>query len=532
MAAGQGRLALVFHGTEYLLSLDRILATLALAILLASASAATSNAGSVTLAWRAPGGDSLMGRASRYDLRSSTQWITLENFGQADSALGLPIPEAPGTLQSYTSAGLQSGVIYFFAIKTSDQAGNWSAMSNVFWCVPRDTVPIPAAPALMSPEDGATGVATGPTLAWQASGGATSYRLQVAREPDFGSLLADQVGIVGTSYTVGGLANDSTYHWRVQASGEGGLSAWSNVRSFRTVAPAPMAPPQPALMSPEDGATGVATGPTLAWQASSGATSYRLQVAREPDFGSLLADQGGIAGTSYTLGGLANDSTYHWRVQASGEGGLSAWSCVRSFRTVALPPVAPPQPALMSPEDGATGVATGPTLAWQASGGATSYRLQVAREPDFGSLLADQVGIEGTSYTVGGLANDSTYHWRVQASGGGGLSAWSSVRSFRTVAPAPVAPQGISFSAPWPNPARDIAHFAWVLPAPAELNVQIFDLSGRRVRVLLEGPHEMGRGGLAWDLRDDRGTSLPGGIYLVRARLGDVSFFRRVAIAR
>ena len=186
----------------------------------------------------------------------------------------------------------------------------------------------------------------------------------------------------------------------------------------------------------------------------------------------------------------------------------------------------------MSPEDGATGVATGPTLAWQASGGATSYRLQVAREPDFGSLLADQVGIVGTSYTVGGLANDSTYHWRVQASGGGGLSAWSNVRSFRTVAPAPVAPQGISFSAPWPNPARDIAHFAWVLPAPAELNVQIFDLSGRRVRVLLEGPHEMGRGGLAWDLRDDRGTSLPGGIYLVRARLGDVSFFRRVAIAR
>jgi hypothetical protein len=100
---------------------------------------------------------------------------------------------------------------------------------------------------------------------------------------------------------VSGLANDSTYHWRVQAIGPGGLSVWSSVRSFRTVAQVQMAPLQPVLMSPADGATGVATGPTLAWQASGGATSYRLQVARAADFGSPLVDQGGITGTSRAM---------------------------------------------------------------------------------------------------------------------------------------------------------------------------------------------------------------------------------------
>ena len=216
----------------------------------------------------------------------------------------------------------------------------------------------------------------------------------MARTADFSSPLVDQDGIVGTSYAVDGLANDSTYCWRVQASGAGGLSAWSSVRSFRTVAQAPVAS---MLISPEDGATGVAIGPTLVWQVSDLATSYRLQVARTADFSSPLVDQGGIVGTSYAVDGLANDSTYHWRVQASGAGGLSAWSSVRSFRTVAQALVAS---TLISPEDGATGVAIGPTLTWQVSDLATSYRLQVARTADFSSPLVDQGGIVGTSYAV------------------------------------------------------------------------------------------------------------------------------------
>ena len=121
----------------------------------------------------------------------------------------------------------------------------------------------------------------------------------------------------------------------------------------------------------------------------------------------------------------------------------------------------------------------------------------------------------------------------MQASGAGGPSAWSSERSFRTLPEAAALPlPGISFSSPWPNPARDLVRFAWVLPIPAELSLQIFDLSGRRVRALLDGPHEAGRGELTWDLRDERGASLPGGIYLVRARLDGVGFLRRVAIVR
>ena len=190
-----------------------------------------------------------------------------------------------------------------------------------------------------------------------------------------------------------------------------------------------------------------------------------------------------------------------------------------------------PGPALLSPEDGATGVATRPTLTWQASGGATSYRLQVALAPDFNSLVVDRGGIVGTSCPVGGLANDSTYYWRVQASGAGGSSAWSSVRSFQAEAETAARPlPGLSFSVPRPNPARDLSRFECTLPEAAQVRVEIFDLVGRRVRLLADEPCAAGPRELVFDLRDDLGQRLVSGVYLVRAHVGSTPFMRRLVI--
>jgi hypothetical protein len=193
--------------------------------------------------------------------------------------------------------------------------------------------------------------------------------------------------------------------------------------------------------------------------------------------------------------------------------------------------MAPAATVLLTPEDGATGVATGPTLAWQASGGATSYRLQVGRTPEFGSPLVDQGGIVGTSYAVSSLASDSTYYWRVQASGEDGSSAWSSVSSFRTVAgTASRSLPGLSFSVPRPNPARDLSLFECTLPEAAQVRVEVFDLAGRRMRLLADEPCAAGPRELVFDLRDDRGRQLAAGVYLVRAQVGRTPFMCRLVI--
>ena len=112
---------------------------------------------------------------------------------------------------------------------------------------------------------------------------------------------------------------------------------------------------------------------------SSGATSYRVQVSTNSGFTSTLVDQGGITATSYGVSGLSPSTLYYWRVNATNSAGTSSWSSARSFTTLAAVPAAP---TLSSPSNGATGVATSPTLSWNASSGATSYRVLVSTKWD------------------------------------------------------------------------------------------------------------------------------------------------------
>jgi flagellar hook assembly protein FlgD len=58
----------------------------------------------------------------------------------------------------------------------------------------------------------------------------------------------------------------------------------------------------------------------------------------------------------------------------------------------------------------------------------------------------------------------------------------------------------------------------FLVSEPIELTVDLYDLSGRRVRSLGRGRHGAGVVELRWDGRDDRGGILPPGIYLYRVR--------------
>jgi chitinase len=104
-----------------------------------------------------------------------------------------------------------------------------------------------------------------------------------------------------------------------------------------TIVPTP--PNAPVPSSPGQGAIDVPTSTTLAWNGSTGASSYRLQVSTTTAFTTLVLDRGGIIGNSSLVTGLAEGTTYSWRVSATNTAGTSSWSTVRSFTTV--PPVNP-----------------------------------------------------------------------------------------------------------------------------------------------------------------------------------------------
>jgi len=92
---------------------------------------AESTATAVTLTWTAPGDDGSIGQATSYDLRYSTTPITDGNFSTATAVTGLSAPAPAGSTETTTVTGLQPNTSYFFALKTSDEANNVSALSNV-----------------------------------------------------------------------------------------------------------------------------------------------------------------------------------------------------------------------------------------------------------------------------------------------------------------------------------------------------------------------------------------------------------------
>jgi len=93
--------------------------------------ASSVTATTVVLGWTAPGNDGNVGQAAFYDIRYSISTITDANWDFATPAIGVPAPLPAGTIQLFTVDGLSSSTTYYFALKTTDYAGNISDISNV-----------------------------------------------------------------------------------------------------------------------------------------------------------------------------------------------------------------------------------------------------------------------------------------------------------------------------------------------------------------------------------------------------------------
>ena len=95
---------------------------------------------SLALRWTAPGDDGTTGTATSYDVRWSLSAINSGNWGSATQASGEPAPASAGTVQTFNLTGLTSGRTYYVAIRTTDNGGNVSSLSNVVAGTTPDTV--------------------------------------------------------------------------------------------------------------------------------------------------------------------------------------------------------------------------------------------------------------------------------------------------------------------------------------------------------------------------------------------------------
>jgi hypothetical protein len=96
----------------------------------------------------------------------------------------------------------------------------------------------------------------------------------------------------------------------------------------------------------------------------------------------------------------------------------------------------------------------------------------------------------------------------------------------------PAAEPSIELSAPSPNPSRGASEVSYALPRAGEVEVAVFDLSGRRVRTLVSARLVAGPHVATWDGRDERAALAPSGAYVVRLVSGGVSASRKLVRVR
>jgi hypothetical protein len=284
----------------------------------------------------------------------------------------------------------------------------------------------PPVPVLVAPANLATGVALSPTLSWNASATATSYRVQVSPNASFTALAFDDSTITGTSVAVGPLLNCVTRFWRVRAKNSTGSSDWATARSFTTIL---AAPGTPAPVSPADNAASQPTTLTLSWTgADSCSKTYRLEVAKDSLFGAALVFDN-LATSSRSVGPLEELTKYFWRVRAKNQGtDTGSYSALRRFTTLLNPPAAP---SILSPANADTTVPPAATLRWQSSTHVDSYQVQVATDAAFASIVSDQETVD-TVVVTSPLENCRTYYWRVRGRNASGAGPYAS-RNFRVV---------------------------------------------------------------------------------------------------
>ncbi len=179
----------------------------------------------------------------------------------------------------------------------------------------------------------------------------------------------------------------------------------------------------------------------------------------------------------------------------------------------------------ISLDPASTGTAGYLTDVRPAAAGEQTFRLKVhstlphqpvqLRWPDMSEVPDDTVVILHDEAADRQVYMRTTGAYELPASDDG-VDRWLEVRASRRSSQ-PLIVSGMSAM----QAAAGAAEIVFTLSSPADVQVEVLNIAGRTVRALPAGARDSGQNSLSWNLRDNGGTMVPGGLYLVRMKARD-----------
>jgi hypothetical protein len=146
--------------------------------------------------------------------------------------------------------------------------------------------------------------------------------------------------------------------------------------------------------------------------------------------------------------------------------------------------------------------------------------------PGPGSLIASP---SDTGYADPGAAG--SYYKLAAVDVHGNIGAFAMVTPFTTtdVVGGDLA---LEFARPSPNPARGEALLRFTLPHAGVVELALFDVSGRRARMIVRDTRPAGSFAERWDGTDGNGRAMPNGVYLARLTFAGRTLVQRLSLIR
>jgi hypothetical protein len=95
-----------------------------------------------------------------------------------------------------------------------------------------------------------------------------------------------------------------------------------------------------------------------------------------------------------------------------------------------------------------------------------------------------------------------------------------------------IASAVLSLSPARPNPLTSATTLNFALPSEGPVHLAIIDVTGRKVRTLVDRSMKAGIHTLSWAGRDDLGHSVPAGIYWALLANGEIHLTRKITVIR
>ena len=84
----------------------------------------------------------------------------------------------------------------------------------------------------------------------------------------------------------------------------------------------------------------------------------------------------------------------------------------------------------------------------------------------------------------------------------------------------------------YPNPFNPTTTLKYDLPEDAMVNITIYDMMGRRIKTLVNGPKSAGYKSVNWDATNDYGRPVSAGIYLYQIHVGEFTQIKKMILLK